>query len=79
MRIVGEIPHPSCKITIFAWNNRYLIKLENGMLEQTFKINEFDVIGDAEVFQMVDETFIQEALLRFGDMSGSLHAAISRT
>ena len=79
MRIVGEIPHPSCKITIFAWNNRYLIKLENGMFEQTFKINQFDVSGDSEVFQMVDETFVREALIRFEEMSGSLHAAISRT
>jgi hypothetical protein len=79
MRIVGEIPHPACKITIYAWNNRYLIKLENGLLEQTFKINQFDVTGDAEVFQIIDETFIQEALERFAEMSRSLHAAISRT
>jgi hypothetical protein len=79
MRIVGEIPHSTCKITIYAWNNRYLIKLENSMLEQTFKINQFDVTGDLEVFQMVDEPFIQEALLRFEEMSRSLHAAISRT
>lgn len=79
MRVVGEIPHPACKITIFAWNNRYLIKVENGLLEQTFKINQFDVTSEAEVIQMVDETFIQEALGRFDAMSQSLHTAISRT
>lgn len=79
MRVVGEIPHPACKITIFAWNNRYLIKLENGLLEQTYKINEYDVTSESEVFQLVDETFIKEALARFAEMSGSLHAAISRT
>lgn len=79
MRVVGEIPHPVCKITIFAWNNRYLIKVENGLLEQTFKINQFDVTSESEVIQMVDETFIQEALGRFDAMAESLHTAISRT
>ncbi|RAW01672.1 hypothetical protein [Pseudochryseolinea flava] len=79
MRVVGEIPHPACKITIFSWNNRYLIKIENGMLEQTFKINQFDVTGESEVIQMVDEAFVQEALNRFDDMSKSLHQAVSRT
>jgi hypothetical protein len=32
MRIVGEIPHDVCKITLFSWNNRYLIKLELGFI-----------------------------------------------
>jgi hypothetical protein len=48
MRVVGEIPHSDCKITIFSWNNRYLIKLEQGLLEQTFKVNEFDISGESE-------------------------------
>lgn len=78
MRVVGEIPHPACKITVFAWNNRYLIKLEQGLLEQTYKINEYDVMNEAEVYKIVDETFIQEALNRFESMRASLGQALQR-
>jgi hypothetical protein len=79
MRVVGEISHPACKITIFAWNNRYLIKLETGMLEQTFKINEYDLAGESDLKKIVDEVFIQEALGRFEAMAMSLNQAIDRT
>lgn len=78
MRIVGEIPHPACKITIFAWNNRYLIKLEAGLLEQTFKINQFDVTSEADLHRIADDTFIREAIDRFDDMARSLSAAVAR-
>ncbi len=78
MRVVGEIPHSDCKITIFSWNNRYLIKLEQGLLEQTFKVNEFDLSGEAEVYQIVDQLFIQEALQRFAEMGSSLRQAVQR-
>lgn len=78
MRVVGEITHPQCKITIFAWNNRYLVKLEAGLLEQTFKINQFDVTGEADLHKIVDETFIQEALTRFEEMGRSFQSAVNR-
>ena len=72
MRVVGEIPHPDCKITLFAWNNRYLIKFEQGFLEQTFKIHEYDVTSEAELKELIDESFIRETLNRFEAMGASL-------
>jgi hypothetical protein len=78
MRVIGEIPHPRCKITIFAWNNRYLIKFESGLLEQTFKVNQFDLTGEADLHKLADDAFIGEALERFDDMARSLNQAMSR-
>lgn len=78
MRVVGEIPHSDCKITIFSWNNRYLIKLEQGLLEQTYKVNELDISGEPEIYRIVDQAFIQEALQRFAEMSRSLRQAMQR-
>jgi hypothetical protein len=78
MRIVGEIPHPDCKITLLAWNNRYLIKIEQGLLEQTFKVNQFDIFNEADVIKMLDSTFISECLARFEDMHQSLVRALDR-
>lgn len=78
MRIVGEIPHDVCKITLFSWNNRYLIKLELGLLEQTYKVNQFDIASEADLYKIVDESFVKEAMNRFRDMDNSLQLALER-
>ena len=78
MRVVNEILHPDCKITIFAWNNRYIVKLEQGYLEQTYKIDQYDVADESDLFKIVDSEFIQQALTRFADMGQSLHDALQK-
>lgn len=76
MRIIGEIAHTQCKITLYHWNNRYLIKLEKDLLEQTFKINQFDLTSESELTKIINETFIREALGRFDLMEQSLGNAL---
>jgi hypothetical protein len=78
MRIVGEIPHDVCKITLFSWNNRYLIKLELGLLEQTYKVNQFDIASETDLYKLVDESFISDALDRFRSMDETLGQALDR-
>ena len=75
MKVIGEIPHPELKITIFHWNNRYLIKLEAGPFEQTFKIEEYDLSSEEEIKSIVNEEFIQQSIIRFSDMAKSLTKA----
>lgn len=75
MRVVAEIPHPECKITIFHWNNKFLIKLELGPFEQTFKISELDLTSEADIQKILNEDFIDQAMARFADMSRSLDEA----
>lgn len=76
MRIIGEIPHSQCKITLFHWNNRYLIKLEKGYLEQTFKVDQFELPAEGDLLKIVNEPFIQDALKRFESMDQSLLKAV---
>ncbi len=71
MRVVREIPHPECKITVFWWNQKYLIKLEKGPLEQTFKVSELDVLEE-EIDEILSDQFISQALTRFDEMYKSL-------
>ena len=78
MRVVKEISHPHCKITVFAWNNRYLIKFEAGFMEQTFKIDQTDVANEEELLEILDAEFIQQTLTRFADMARSLNSARQR-
>ena len=78
MRVVSEIPHPEVKITIFSWNGKYLIKLEKGPLEQTYKVSEMDVVDEEDIKNMLDVTFIAKALERFSEMGRDLALAQSR-
>lgn len=78
MRIIGEIPHSQCKITLFQWNNRYLIKMEIGHHEQTFKIDQFELASEKELNKLVDEGFIQKAIDRFNDMEQSIAEALKK-
>ena len=76
MRIVDEIAHPACKITIFSWNMKYLIKLEKGLIEQTFKVPELEVTGDEDIKNLLKGEFLEEAIRRFGEMEASLMRAL---
>jgi hypothetical protein len=76
MRVVGEIPHPDCKITIFHWNNRYLLKLEAGFFEQTFKVSEYDIASEGDLKKILSEDFMSKAIERFNDMSLSLRSSM---
>lgn len=78
MRVLREFTVEGCKVTLFQWNNRYLIKIEAGPLEQTFKVDQFDFADEGEVISLLDETFVKEALARFSDMATSLHHARER-
>ncbi|WP_374164227.1 hypothetical protein [Arcticibacter sp. MXS-1] len=79
MRIVAELPRPDCKITIFSLNMKYLVKFEQGTLEQTFKISELDITGGINgIFQILDEEFITAVVKRFENMREDLSAAWKR-
>ena len=79
MRLVREVSHSDFKITIFSWNNRYLIKLEQGVLEQTFKVSETDLSGEEELLAILDAEFLHQAAVRFQDMGQSLYEARKRS
>ena len=53
-----------------------MIKLEQGMFEQTYKVSEFDVL-EQEIDEILTDTFIDEALIRFEEMAKSLGKSIS--
>jgi hypothetical protein len=79
MRVVSEIAHPELKITIFHWNNRYLIKFEAGLFEQTYKIHEYDVDSEEEVKKLVTDEFIRGTIDRFNQMAESLSESLDKS
>jgi DNA-binding MltR family transcriptional regulator len=61
MRIVGEIPHPIIKITVFKNDGKFSIKCETGLLEQMYKFRDDERLQSFEDLQnIVDQAFIQK-------------------
>ena len=79
MSVLAELPHPDCKISIFGMNQKFIIKFEQGVLEQSYKLAETDVVGGVNgVFELLDETFIQQVLNHFQEMRKSFIESYDR-
>lgn len=72
MRIAGYIENQEYKITIFHYQNRYSLKIENPYFEQTFKLSE-ELFPDVEtVKKIVDEPFLSDCDQRFKSMASTM-------
>ncbi|GAB3338206.1 hypothetical protein GCM10027299_50120 [Larkinella ripae] len=78
MRYIKEILHPAFRVGLYVWNNKYLIKIEAGMYEQTYKISEMDVGSEDEVIALVDDLFLQRVNERFAQMHDDFMSTIGR-
>lgn len=66
MRIIAELPHPDFKISILNMNQKFIVKIEQGSLEQSYKIPEMDLTdGVNSVFELLDEEFLKQVGIRF--------------
>jgi hypothetical protein len=59
MRIVGNIPHNTLKITVFKHDNKYSVKLETGLYEQIYKFRDGEADTFSDVKTIIDEPFIE--------------------
>jgi hypothetical protein len=69
MKVLAQIPHPEYSVTLYAWNQKYILKFEQDNLEQTYKIGFLDVSGEEDVKQVLqNQDFMQKVALRFEAM-----------
>ncbi|WP_420148025.1 hypothetical protein [Spirosoma sp.] len=78
MRFVQDIPHPHFRIGLYAWNSKYIVKIEAGLYEQTYKINELDLTDSSALSSMLDEPFLNRVALRFQEMNADWMASGER-
>ncbi|RWY54300.1 hypothetical protein [Mucilaginibacter gilvus] len=79
MRIIAELPHPEFKISILSMNQKFIVKIEQGTLEQTYKIPEMDLTdGVNSVFEILDEAFLKTVSTRFAEMGKDYKNAFYR-
>lgn len=68
MRLIKDLPHPKYKIQIFHYNAKYIVKIELGQFEQSYKIGDTDVTGPEEIEKMISPELLSNALKRFIEM-----------
>ncbi|WP_028298086.1 hypothetical protein [Olivibacter sitiensis] len=79
MRSIAELPHPDFKISIFSMNQKFIVKIEQGTLEQVYKIAEIDLLdGINDLFQLLDEEFLNSVNKRFSEMRVDFKSAYQR-
>ncbi len=75
MRLIEDIPHERYKIQLFNYNSKYILKIELGQFEQTFKIGETDVMSLQEVKNMLTPELLSNCLTRFISMRADWESA----
>lgn len=79
MRIIGSIDHPRYKITLFKMDDRFSIKFEDGLLEQTYKFRGEARLSNAQdLRRLVDASFVKEVSKTFVRMHAQRKAMLER-
>ncbi|QJD80032.1 hypothetical protein [Spirosoma rhododendri] len=78
MRFVQDIPHPQFRIGLYAWNGKYILKIDAGPYEQTYKVSEMDVVEQDDVLTLLDDTFLTRVADRFHEMAADWQATQER-
>ena len=78
MRYIKDIANTKFKISIYQWNNKYIIKIENGMYEQTYKIDEYEVTNVEEIEKCMDEIFLSRITEKFITMEVDFMDSLQR-
>jgi hypothetical protein len=68
MRIIGNIPHPDMRITVFHMNDKFIVKFEAGPMEQVYKFDQEKFPGLEAIQKLVDAEFVANVLKRFNEM-----------
>jgi hypothetical protein len=71
VRVVKEFSKDGIRVSVFSWNNKYLLKYELGPMEQTFKIPETDILDESDLDTFYSGNFFIEVVDRFKEMGQS--------
>lgn len=76
MRVVKEFVQEEIRISVFSWNNKYILKYELGPMEQTFKVSEMDVLEESALESFWSGDFFDQVKIRFTEMGNSFRAQV---
>lgn len=76
MRVVKELIQEDVRISIFSWNNKYILKYELGPMEQTFKLSEMEVLEESDLDSFLTGEFFEKVKDRFDEMGNSFRSQL---
>lgn len=76
MRIVREMIQGEIRVSIFHWNNKYLIKFERGPLEQTYKVPEYEIAGESGLIALATGGMMVQCIDIFDRMETNWRKAL---
>ena len=68
MRVIKEFRDPRMKISIFSFNEKWIVKTEAGLCEQTFKFPQDEWSIEQVANRCEDESFKEKIASRFEAM-----------
>ena len=78
MRYIKDIPHVRFKVGLYQWNSKYIIKVESGMYEQTYKLDDYEVESTEELEACIDSKFLSFVRENFDRMQGEFFESLKR-
>lgn len=79
MRIIGEIKHPSYKITVLTMNERITIQIEDRLVSQSYVFRDGSGIRDlASAEKLLTPEFMAKIDSRFREMNTDYVAALEQ-
>jgi hypothetical protein len=78
MRTIGFIEHPAYKITVFSWSEKYIVKIEAGFFEQSYKFRQDEFSSWEDLKFLFDDLFIESIRKTFHHMASELKIARQR-
>lgn len=78
MRIIESFTHGACLVSILKMNSKFIIKVEAGPYEQTFKVDEMDISNLGNVKKMLTPEFLDKVQERFKIMHADFSAELAK-
>lgn len=77
MKQLQQFSEGSLTITLFWWNQKFILKFEQNQLEQTYKISELEY-SEKEVLELAqNKNFLEKVRKRFEQMYKDLQDELS--
>jgi hypothetical protein len=78
MRIIESINRPGYLVSILKMNDKFIIKLEAGPYEQTYKVSEMDIGNLGNVKKLLTDEFYAKAEERFRQMNTDFSVELAK-
>jgi hypothetical protein len=79
MKFIKKIPNVDVDISLYEWNQKYIVKFEMFGIEQTYKVNILEVDAYEDVEEAISPEFIDKVIHRAQEMMEDWDQALGLT